>query len=77
MRWRPCTWPRHRAADRDDPAVDLGVDLAGLADDQRVVGDDLPLSAAVDAQHVAEAQLPRELRALVEEAVQVLRLRGP
>ena len=34
-----------RAADGDDAAVDLRVDLPGLADDQRVVGDDLALHA--------------------------------
>ena len=72
MRWRPCTWPGDPAADRDHPAVDLGVDLARLADDQGVVGDDPALDAAVHPHDVAEAQLPGELGALVEEPVQVL-----
>src|SRR5262249_34770559 len=60
------------APDRDHAAVDLGVDHAGLADDQQVVGDDLALDAPVDAERVAKAQLPEKLRALIQEPVQLL-----
>src|SRR6185295_14904441 len=62
----------HAATDRHDAAVDLRVDLAGLPDDQRVVGDDFSAQAAVDAEGVAEAQLADELGSDVHEAVQVL-----
>ena len=50
-----------RAADGDHAAVDLGVHLARLPDDQRVLGDDAALELAVDAEGVAEAQLAVEL----------------
>src|SRR5258706_188260 len=64
--------PADRAPDGDDAAVDVRVHLARLADDQGVVGDDLPLEPPVDAQGVAEAELAQELRPLVHEAVEVL-----
>src|SRR5258706_13503727 len=64
--------PADRAPDGDDAAVDVRVHLARLADDQGVVGDDLPLQPPGDAQGFAEAELAQELRPLVHEAVEVL-----
>src|SRR5262249_22602382 len=62
----------HRAPDGDDAAVDVGLHLSRLADDQGVVGDDLPLQPTIDAQGVAEAELAQELRPFVHETVEVL-----
>src|SRR5207245_3409965 len=62
----------HGTADGDDTALDLRVDLARLAHDQRVLGDDAALELAVDAEGVAEAQLAVELRPHVHETVEVL-----
>src|SRR5207247_3584278 len=64
--------PAHGAPDGDHSAVDVRVHLARLPDDQRVVGDDLPLEAPVDAEGVPKAELPQELRPFVHEAVQIL-----
>src|SRR5712691_2632893 len=61
-----------RAADGDDAALDLRVDLSRLAHDERVLRDDAALELAVDAEGVAEAQLAVELGARVHEAVEVL-----
>ena len=64
--------PAHRPPDGDHSAVDVRVHLARFPDDQRVVGDDLPLEAPVDAQGIPKAELPQELRPLVHEPVQIL-----
>src|SRR5262249_19252040 len=64
--------PADRAPDGDPPALDLGVHLAGLAHDERVLRHHAAPQLAVDAERVLEPQLTVELGARIHEAVEVL-----
>src|SRR5262249_14592055 len=55
------------ALDDDLPDVDLGLDERALADDERVVGEDLAAKAAVDANGALERELALERGAASEQ----------
>ena len=68
----PCTWPVTVPRMETVPQSMSASTFAGLADDEGVVRDDLPLDAAVHPEGVAEAQLAENLGARVHEPVEIL-----
>ena len=59
--------PLDQAAHDQRPDIDLGLHLAGLADDEQLVADDLAFELAVDANRTGKTEDPFELGPLPEE----------
>src|SRR5262249_10239988 len=57
--------------DDDGPGVDLRVHLGALANDQRVLGEDLPGELSIDPDLTLEGQLAVELAPLAQQRVHV------
>ena len=65
----------HGAVDDDGAGIDFGLDAGAVTDDEHVLGHNLAVELAVDANLTLEGELPLELAALAEQRVNLTRTR--